>query len=110
MTMLSIACCPRCYMANCECGKWPLPTGPARDAASRSDARSGDVLTIHCEKCDSATTNVEDEYGEIFCSNCQQNAAESAYERLCEDFHDGDSTAPWPENERKRMEEARKLK
>lgn len=65
---------------------------------------------IRCENCHTRTTNTENEHGEIFCTNCQQNAAEAAYERLCEDFHDGGSAAPWPENERRRVEEARKLK
>lgn len=42
-----------------------------------------------CERCDCATTSPENEYGEF---NCEQNAAEAAYERYCEDFHDGGST------------------
>lgn len=46
---------------------------------------------------------------EYLCEDCAQNKAEAAYERMCEDFHDGGSTA-WPDAERKRMEEARKLK
>jgi hypothetical protein len=35
---------------------------------------------------------VEDEYGEFVCAECDQSAAESAYEHYCEDFHDGGST------------------
>jgi hypothetical protein len=34
----------------------------------------------------------EDEYGEVVCENCQSNKAEAAYERHCEDFHDGGCT------------------
>jgi hypothetical protein len=62
-----------------------------------------------CERCDCATTNPENEYGEFICDDCEQNAAERAYERMCEDFHDGGSTS-WPDAERKRTEEARRLK
>ncbi len=45
-----------------------------------------------CERCDCATTNPENEYGEFICDNCEQNAAEAAYERHCEDFHDDGCT------------------
>lgn len=48
--------------------------------------------THECERCDSMTANPENEYGEFICADCEQNAAESAYERYCEDFHDGGST------------------
>lgn len=75
---------------------------------SKSDVPS--VSENCCDKCDSPTANPENDYCEFICDNCEQNAAESAYERLCEDFHDGGSTAPWPDMERKRMEDARKLK
>lgn len=67
-------------------------------------------MTEHCSNCEAPTQNSENDCGEFICDNCQQNAAESAYERLCEDFHDGGSTASWPETVRKQMEEARKLK
>lgn len=45
-----------------------------------------------CDKCDASTINPENDYGEFICDNCEQNAAESAWERHCEDFHDGGST------------------
>ena len=45
-----------------------------------------------CDKCDAQTTEPEDDYGEIICIHCQSNRAEAAYERYCEDFHDGGST------------------
>lgn len=45
-----------------------------------------------CDKCDAPTANAEDDYGEFVCDDCQQNAAEAAYERHCEDFHDGGAT------------------
>jgi hypothetical protein len=75
--------------------------------ASKSDVPSATV----CDRCDGPMHPgaVEDEYGEFVCVNCDQNAAEAAYERLCEDFHDGGSTA-WPDAERVRMEAARRLK
>lgn len=45
-----------------------------------------------CDKCDAPTTHDENDYGEIICADCEQNAAEAAYERHCEAFHDGSST------------------
>lgn len=45
-----------------------------------------------CERCDCSTSNPENDYGEFICDNCEQNAAEAAYERHCEDFHDGGCT------------------
>ncbi|WP_291869703.1 hypothetical protein [Bradyrhizobium sp.] len=47
-----------------------------------------------CDKgCGQLTVNPENEYGEFICAECEQSAAESAYERYCEDFHDGGSTS-----------------
>lgn len=45
-----------------------------------------------CETCADLTDNAPDDYDEIHCDNCLQNAAETAYERHCEDFHDGGCT------------------
>lgn len=45
-----------------------------------------------CDRCDCPTDAPENEYGEHVCDDCEQNRAEAAYERLCEDFHDGGST------------------
>jgi hypothetical protein len=45
-----------------------------------------------CDKCDGVTANLENDYGEFICDDCAQNAAEAAYERHCEDFHDGGCT------------------
>lgn len=45
-----------------------------------------------CEFCDDMTVNPENEYGEFICESCEQNRAESAWERHCEDFHDGGCT------------------
>lgn len=65
---------------------------------------------ITCEKCGDPIENaVLDDYDRYICLDCQSDEAEAAYERMCEDFHDGGSTA-WPDAERKRMEKARKLK
>lgn len=49
-------------------------------------------MTDTCDKCGSATTNPEDDYGEFICEDCEQNATEAAWERHCEAFHDGGST------------------
>lgn len=46
----------------------------------------------HCDKCGDLTINPEDDYGEFVCESCLQSAAESAWERHCEDFHDGGCT------------------
>jgi hypothetical protein len=49
----------------------------------------------HCEKCgcelngEAAHIDVTDE---IWCHSCADNAAEAAWERHCEDFHDGGCT------------------
>jgi ribosomal protein L37AE/L43A len=40
--------------------------------------------STHCEKCDGTKDVNENEYGEFICESCEQNAAEGAYERLCE--------------------------
>lgn len=39
-----------------------------------------------CEKCDAAPITDDDT---MLCDSCTQNAAEDAYERQCEAFHDG---------------------
>jgi hypothetical protein len=45
-----------------------------------------------CDPCGQLTCNAENEYGEFICDDCAQNAAEAAWERHCEDFHDGGCT------------------
>jgi hypothetical protein len=45
-----------------------------------------------CDKCDAPTGNPENDYCEFICDDCLQNAAEAAWERHCEDFHDGGCT------------------
>lgn len=45
-----------------------------------------------CDRCDAPTANAENDYGEFICDDCEQNAAEAAWERHCEDFHDGGCT------------------
>lgn len=42
---------------------------------------------IRCDACDAPTTEPD-----TFCKDCEQNRAERAYERHCEDFHDGGCT------------------
>lgn len=49
-------------------------------------------MTHPCERCSAPTLAAENEYGEFVCEDCEQNAAEAAWERHCEDFHDGGST------------------
>lgn len=51
---------------------------------------------IHCERCEcfvAASKVSENDYGEFVCDDCEQNAAEAAYERFCADFHDGGNTS-----------------
>jgi len=45
-----------------------------------------------CDKCGAPTLSGENDYGEFICDECEQNAAEAAWERHCEDFHDGSCT------------------
>lgn len=45
-----------------------------------------------CDRCNAIGNIAEDEYGEFVCASCVDNEAEAAYERYCEDFHDGGST------------------
>lgn len=42
--------------------------------------------------CGKTTMCANNEYGEVVCDDCAQNEAERAWERHCEDFHDGGST------------------
>jgi hypothetical protein len=53
---------------------------------------SEEPMTNNCEKCGNPTGVAENDYGEFICNECVQNAEESAYERHCEDFHDGGCT------------------
>lgn len=45
-----------------------------------------------CARCDTPTANPENDYAEFICDDCEQNAAEAAWERHCEAFHDGGCT------------------
>lgn len=56
-----------------------------------------------CERCEHPTHNAENEYGEFICDNCEQNAAEAAYERFCEDFHGGGGPLPLIEQQRQAL-------
>ena len=46
-------------------------------------------LDARCIECDSDRDLRENEYGEFICESCEENAAERAWERHCEAFHDG---------------------
>jgi len=46
------------------------------------------------DTCDAPTDNPENDYGEVICSDCEQNAAEAAWERHCEAFYCGDGPLP----------------
>lgn len=50
------------------------------------------TITNACDCCGNGTTNPEDEYCEFVCDDCLSNKAEAAWERHCEDFHDGGAT------------------
>jgi Zn finger protein HypA/HybF involved in hydrogenase expression len=42
-----------------------------------------------CERCNGSTINAENEYGEFICEDCEQNANERAWERLCDRIYGG---------------------
>ena len=46
-------------------------------------------MTNPCERCNCATNNPENDYAEFICDDCEQNAAEAAWERFCGDFYGG---------------------
>lgn len=50
---------------------------------------------------------IEDD--DFYCDDCEQNRNERAYERYCEDFHDGGSTR-FVTLEQQQMADARRLK
>lgn len=66
-----------------------MPLSPRDQYLIECARESGNPL---CYTCMSPTSNSPDDYDEIVCDNCKQNAAETAWERHCEDFHDGGST------------------
>lgn len=45
----------------------------------------------HCDKCDTPTANPENDYGEFVCADCEQNAAEAAYDHHNESLMSGDT-------------------
>ena len=49
-------------------------------------------VLFSCDECGAMTANPENDYCEHICDDCEQSAAERAYERFCEDFHDGGAT------------------
>lgn len=55
-----------------------------------------------CEKCDAAPIVDDDSR---LCANCLSNAAEAAYERQCEAFHDGGGPLTLNEQHRAAWEE-----
>lgn len=42
-----------------------------------------------CDKCGEPTANPENDYCEFICDECEQNAAERAWDRFCENFYGG---------------------
>ncbi len=67
---------------------------------------------IHCDACDAPTATQgslrKNDYGEYICKDCEQNRAESAWARYCEDFHDGGASG-WV-TLAQQQEQARRLK
>jgi len=59
-----------------------------------------------CDRCDAPTANRENDYGEFICDDCEQNAAERAWDRHCESFYGGDGPLPL----REQLIQARRLK
>lgn len=54
---------------------------------------SGRTMCEHCHQFVATSKCAENDYGEFICEDCEQNAAEAAYERFCSDFHDGGNTS-----------------
>lgn len=76
--------CPAAHMEdNCAHPAECAENGRCRDLAP---------LSQNCDRCTAPTANPENDYGEFICDNCEQNSAEAAYERHCEDFYDGGAT------------------
>lgn len=48
-----------------------------------------ELRTAPCLHCQRDTSNLPNDDSEIVCDDCEQNAAEAAYGRYCEAFHDG---------------------
>lgn len=46
---------------------------------------------VTCERCGCTAPDAADD-GDSLCGDCASDRAEAAYERHCEDFHDGGST------------------
>jgi len=63
-----------------------------------------------CDKCEAPTANPENDYGEFICDDCEQNAAEAAWERFCENFHGGSDPLTIREQHIAAWEEKRRLK
>jgi len=42
-----------------------------------------------CDKCGDSTSNPENDFGEFVCDDCEQSAAERAWDRFCENFYGG---------------------
>jgi len=60
-----------------------------------------------CDKCNcSCSIREENEFGEIICDDCEQNAAEAAWDRFCGNFYGGND----PLTIREQQEAARRLK
>lgn len=61
-----------------------------------SDTSKSDVPseTVRCDRCDGPMHPgaVADDYDEMVCRDCDQKQSEAAWERHCEDYHDGGST------------------
>jgi hypothetical protein len=45
-----------------------------------------------CQKCACPCDLPANDYGELICKSCTDNAAEAAYDRHMESFHDGGAT------------------
>lgn len=59
-----------------------------------------------CDTCGAPALSGENDYGEFVCDDCEQNAAERAYEHQCEAFYGGSGPLPL----RQQQIEAMKLK
>lgn len=44
------------------------------------------LIPSTCDRCEQDCFNPENEFGEHICEDCEQNAAERAWERHCTDY------------------------
>lgn len=97
-----LLCGPQQHDEHTKAWRWNFYIQDSKRSMAAVDAESKRLIAEyrarraspqnHCDCCGDLTVNPEDDYGEFICESCLENAAEAAWERHCEDFHDGGST------------------